>query len=921
MIIGGSNVKKATPVEKVGSLSLSLCVTPGVEAAKVLVEKSAAEPARGESLQYQPIALETLANIRATVPAEYATTVLVEIDQGDLDVAAAQAVEAGLPMTLHEDYDRIRINGFDYPSGAPCPDLRLDQLLESTPEKDGLWVVQMIGPPTPEWQTTLRSQGAVINAMPANTFVIRADRARAEALVRREGFHHVEPYQPAFKIQPRLAAAPGKVRAIVQLDAGRDLEDALTAIEAMVDRQFSRESRGALRSLLVELTPEQIRLLAQRPEVVWLEPYTRPGFSDERHAMVIAGQHDHDKPNSILTGLRYQDWLESKGFCAPGQTENCIAYSTRVAVFDSGLDRNICRVEVYSGQPDLYDENTGQCQWVDPGDTNSVLRHADLVDREDRFFCIEIEDDFGTLVNTCYSSSPFWHTAKYTFSDVYGHGSSVASLIAGDAIGGTGAIDSSGYLKGSGIAPDVNIVGAKIGGQFGPDDYERLVGKVFGIGTRFANNSWNEYADWDLLDPDDPNWPNFYHIVGYNTFSRMTDQLVRDGDGGYNDFDKGMTLVFSGGNFAWEENDPPYPDPNPDYLTIAPGNAKNIISVGASGGWEHQSENRGCCNQFAWIGEPSCADDDDISDVLFLSTRGTGTFQHRFKPDLVASGTRLQAAESREVNENASEYVCFGATSGAAPLATGSAVLVDAWFGYSAGYHPSPALIKAMLVAHAANLGPSPFGEGGIDRYTNQALPHSPSLAQGWGRLELDGLFSPPAATVIIDEDHRTSPPGPYDPPERRFRNSINTWTESYSVDQTSQDVIIVMAFTDAPGTPGAQYPHVNNIDVRVIDNNPPGSKWPTARYNGNFFQSPGPYSARVNFIGGFVSYTDAVNNVEVIRIPAGDLTDNDFTIEVVAQGLNDQAVPGLDGGVPNQDFALYVINAVAQGGSRGEMP
>ena len=492
-------------------------------------------------------------------------------------------------------------------------------------------------------------------------------------------------------------------------------------------------------------------------------------------------------------------------------------------------------------------------------------------------------------------------------------------------------LDDSDYTEGSGIAPSAVPVVARLWDlaldgppEFVPDDYERLMCKVFGVGTRFANNSWNEYADWNDEGSPSALWPDLYHAVEYNTFSQMADTLVRDGDGGFDEYDNGMTIVFSAGNLEPpDEHVPPWPDPNPDQLTIAPGNAKNIISVGASDGWQGSGEDRECCG--SWDGIPSCDEGsgDDISNVLAGSMRGTGGFQKRYKPDVVAPGSRLRAAWSKGEPGSNPNYRCFGFTSGATPMVTGAAILIDAWYSdeFYGLVHASPALIKAMLVAHAANLGPFPFGEGGIDRYTNQALPHSPSLAQGWGRLELDGLFSPAAATVIIDEDHRTSPPGPYDPPERRFRNSITSWSMNFDVDDPDEDVIIVMAFTDAPGTPGAQYPHVNNVDIRVIDNNPPGSKWPTARYNGNFFQSAGPYSARVNFIGGFASYTDAINNVEVIRIPAGDLTDDDFTIEVIAAGLNGQAIPGLDGGVPNQDFALYVFNAVVEGSSRGELP
>ncbi len=894
------------------------------DAAKVMIDKPADEPVRGEVLTHRPIAPEVLEDLRATLLAEYATAVLVEIADEDLERATTHAVEARLGMTLHEEYDRLWINGFEYLSGAPCPVLRPDQLLLSIPERDGLWVVQMIGPPTSQWHETLRAAGEVINVYPANTFVIRADRVRAEALRNAEGFQHVEPYQSAFKIQPRLARAPGTVRAIVQLDAGRDLDEAYEAIEAMAERRFYRETKGLFRNLLVELSPEQIRQLAQRPEVVWMEPYTRPGFSDERHAMVVAGEHDGYRPNEVTPGNDdgYQHWLESKGFCGDPPTPGCIDYSTRVAVFDSGLDINELNTQNPYGPDDYYNEITGEGVWVSPG-PGSLLRHEDLANREERFFCIEKEDEFGFFSNRCRSAGSGFVFFDFSDENFEGHGTSVASIIAGDPIAGTGATDSLNYLNGSGIAPRSNIVVAKMKGEFSPIEYERLMAKVMGIGTRFASNSWNVYADWDEEVPSNPFWPDFYHDTKYNAFSKMADQLVRDGDGGFDDFNNEMTIVFSAGNYLWRDHNPPFPDPNPDFLTIAPGNAKNIISVGASSGWELPSEGRGCCDQYAGTGEPPCAVDgipeDDISDVLHLSTRGTGSSQARFKPDLVAPGTRLKSAVSTTLDSGGESYHCFGATSGATPLVTGAAILVDAWYSNLTGglLHPSPALIKAILIAHAANLGPSAndLGEGGLDRYTNQALPHSPSLAQGWGRLELEGVFSPGVATVTRDEDHREDPPGPLDPPPRRFRNDITTWSESFTVDQTGQDVIIVMAFTDAPGAPGALNPAVNDLNLVVVD----GEGMSSYRYYGNRFKPTGYHSKR--HLTFFAPQLDSVNNVEVIRFPASEITNGDFTVEVYAQTLGGIGVPGLDEGVPNQDFALYVFNANRDGGSFGGMP
>lgn len=882
-------------------------MSPEIEAAKVMVDKPVEVLGRGEGIRHLPIDPVTIRDMRATLLAEYETAILVEIDDADLDHAAAQADRAFLRMIVHEEYDRIQFNGFQYDSGSPCPDLRADQVLDSIPDGEGLWVVQMIGPPTPQWHETLRSAGTVISAFPENTFIVRGERAKIQTLHRAIGFQHVEPFQPGFKVQTRLARAPGKARAIVQLDTGQDLEEALQFIEGMADRRFSRETTGQFRHLLVEITPEQALQLGQRPEVTWIEPYTKPGFSDERHAMVVAGEHDGDRPNDLgdPDTKRYQEWLESVGFCGDPPAQGCISYSTKVAVVDSGVDYNYCLTYDPYLDPvylDTYNSVTGECIWSVFGQ-NRHHHHEDISEREIRFFCLET-DHTGNWVDQCFSRSPTG-AETYTFSDTYSHGTMVASLIGGDPLNGTNALDPALYLEGTGIAPKSEIVVAKFSSVWDPtpDHYERLIGRVFSVGTRFANNSWNEYANW--LGGTDPYWPNQYHVVEYNLFSRMADSLVRDGDGGFDDPNNGITLVFSAGNYRWWQPDN-NPDPNPDYLTVAPGNAKNIISVGSSFGWEEEWEDRGCCADDYYPDDPTCGDQvDDISDILYSSTRGTHPSGGRIKPDIVAPGKRLRAASESDISGPSSEYRCFGGTSGAAPLVTGAAILTDAWVEHhDPGHRPSPALVKAMLVAHAQDLGSGEKGESGTDRYSGQALSPSPSIPQGWGRLELETLFSPGVEVVWLDEDHSY---GGF----RRFTTFNTTWSDDFEVDDPSEDVIVVMAFTDVPGTPGPPHIWVNNLNLTVIDQDPAKNAG-APRYYGNMFSLGSWYSHR--YKNQFPPVLSPINNVEVVRVPGADFVNGDFVISVTAKTLADKAVPGLDGYYNNQDFALYVVNASGVG-------
>ncbi len=901
---GGNDVNQVGRVENgYPSLSLFVFVSPGAEAVKVLVEKPADEPARGEVLVHQDIAPEALERLRATVLTEYATSVLVDIADDDLNAATDAATDLRLRLILREDFDRIRINGYDYPSGTSCPDMPGNFTISDYTGDVGLYLVQTIGPPTAEWSAAVAAAGEVIHFLPCNTYLIRANPARVSSLIDLPAVQHLEVYQPAFKVHPRLVTAPRAFKAIVQLDSGQDLESITAAVEAMTGSRITRSEGGPLENVLVHITPDQMRSLARRPEVLWIEPYTRPGFSDERHAMVDAAQHDHDKPDPVGTGVRYHTWLSNQNFCTNGfAPTGCISYSTKVAVFDSGLDKNSC----YSIE-DGYDETTGICTWSTSANPPHWDHHPDFGLREERFFCIELSDGTGGFRNGCRvpPNPPGTYEDVFLFSDIQpAHGTAVASLIAGDPFVGLAQTDSSGYYEGTGIAPTARLIAARLfdeqinrAPEFSPNDYERLMAKVYGAGARFANNSWNEYANWDDDGDMNPLWPELKHAVSYNAFSQMMDMLVRDGDGGFDEFNKPITIVFSAGNYKRKAG--VTEDPNPNSLVVAPANAKNILSVGASDGWEDPSEGPRCCYQYGDEAH-DCdgpAHPDDISNVLWLSMRGTGTAIDRFKPDLVAPGLRLRAALSRGAEPAVFDYTCFGGTSGAAPQVTGAAVLVDAWYEHTYGVHPSPAMVKALLTAHAADLGSN--GEAGIDRLTGQPLPHSPSLAQGWGRLDLDTLLSPQVETRVYDEDH--TPSGPM-----RFKCGPGFRSIDLQVDDLGEPMIIVLAYTDRYGAPNAQEPAVNNLDLKVID----GSGSTGSHYYGNLFAAGSALSRR--YVGFHrTPATDDTNNIEMIRIDPAQIVNGDFTVLVKALPLGGKAVPGLDPSCSaNQDFALYVYNA-----------
>ena len=373
----------------------------------------------------------------------------------------------------------------------------------------------------------------------------------------------------------------------------------------------------------------------------------------------------------------------------------------------------------------------------------------------------------------------------------------MGSIIAGDPHEAP-QLDPGGYYRGSGVAPSAQLVLAKVGppnetphvGLMTPDKWASLVAQVNSLGNpnwagtvRIANNSWN------LKRGANSNYDE------YTLFSVQADTLVRDADADPVNGLQETSMVFSVGNCR---------------TTIvlcsaaSPGNAKNVVSIGSSRGWsEGTNEADDECNDW-WH---------SISDIAGFegynadpwSRREFPTEPERFKPDLVAPGSQVAAARSSnfDFDPETNLHHCFWGTSASAPAATGAAVLAEAWYWHTFDHElPSPAMIKAMLVATADDL------HGGHDHKTGASLPHSPSIAQGWGRVNLDTLIpdgSPPTspAVAVFDQDHGAA--------GRRFTANKQYWSVQLQVVNPAEDVIAVLVFTDAPSQTNApvSYTHL----------------------------------------------------------------------------------------------------------------
>ncbi len=173
----------------------------------------------------------------------------------------------------------------------------------------------------------------------------------------------------------------------------------------------------------------------------------------------------------------------------------------------------------------------------------------------------------------------------------------------------------------------------------------------------------------------------------------------------------------------------------------------------------------------------------------------------------MAPGASVMSAETDLVVGTAScEYVPMSGTSMATPITAGHAALVRQYFvdGFypagspdpGAGFTPSAALVKAMLIASAVDLAElgCPLAEP------------VPSRDQGWGIIQLDQvlLFDGSERRLQVD-DEWDGFASASDPPLRREL--------SVGVDGPLK---VVLVWTDPPSTSVAAVNLVNDLDLVV---------------------------------------------------------------------------------------------------------
>lgn len=559
---------------------------------------------------------------------------------------------------------------------------------------------------------------------------------------------------------------------------------------------------------------------------------------------------------------------------------------------------------------DVRQQNNGP--WTDDGD--SIWRFNNIANRFEGItgagVVVAIADtgidagnqDFANRIDAFYDYV-YANQPGIAYTDITGHGTHVAGIVAGDSTN-----DAAFGRRFVGVAPGARLVIQRLPMGFLPQRPVPpvpsplvLTSDASGQGASILSNSWgyrhffwNQRAEWGR-----------YFLQG-----TLFDKAARDANGQMPG-EQPLLIIFAAGNSgAWGPS--PFP-PDPPWSTIqATAVPKNVLTVGASENVHLPAIRPVPPPPYPPLGVLNGDDFADNQDqVAVFSSRGP-TDDLRIKPDVVAPGGLVISSLSANRIvfipgvqnpwcpppggwDHLPDYGYCSGTSMATPHVSGAAALITQYYRSYYGFDPSPALVKALLINGAEDMG---YGYGQVDLNNDQNLdviqgdfdcdgivefPNTPVLGsyiQGWGRINVpNSIYSRDDRYIWFDDEQQYT----FGPPSQgQFTASGETNEYSVTVGGTG-DFKVTLVWTDEPATPNTPRGLVNDLDLVV--RNIRGTRC----YYGNSFRNElqgdndlslqrdcGPRTYRWN--------RDDRNNVENVFLR--DPTAGRWTIEVRAHDI-----------------------------------
>ena len=451
--------------------------------------------------------------------------------------------------------------------------------------------------------------------------------------------------------------------------------------------------------------------------------------------------------------------------------------------------------------------------------------------------------DFGNRVigGKSYTTGTSWR-------DDDGHGTACAGLIAANGRTGTGTTYAGfgPYYVGMGLAYGANLYVQKIFNDKDAimvSDVGKILQDAYAADVQIVSNSWGH----PLVCGGD------YHL-----WDRQFDYATRNAAPGTPGNHQILAVVAAGNS-------------GPNSTTIhPPGNAKNVLTVGASHNYMPDSGNYGNSNYDDGI-------PNDINQIWCGSSRGW-TADSRIKPDIVAPGYAVLTTNSPGVTNNYPykvngtqdlQYRWFFATSAATPTVAGGAALVYQWYQQKTGVAPTPAMTKALLINTAKPMGSS-----------------IPNRDEGWGRMYLTPISDNPDYFYMKDA------------PAKLKTGEYHEYQVAY-MDNT-KPLKVTLVWTDPAANVSDRTPLENDLWLKVYS--PTGEVYFGNAFSGLWTPDGTP---PISPFCGFGDNNDNRNNVENIFIEPG-LETGKYTIRVSGYFIDADC----DGdGTKDQDYALVVYN------------
>jgi len=177
----------------------------------------------------------------------------------------------GLPAAVARDFDiYLKYATFDPIVGEPP----VPADLRTSPAKgeQERFLAQFDGPIKDEWKQSLTAAGAeIVSYIPNFAFLVKMTPEQAEAVRTLPHVRWVGAYHAAYKLDRKLAAAQGSVRARVSLAMGKSADSVRKEIEQL-GGIVQDQGEGPDRQLVSTLPAKALAKIARLKDVDWIEP-------------------------------------------------------------------------------------------------------------------------------------------------------------------------------------------------------------------------------------------------------------------------------------------------------------------------------------------------------------------------------------------------------------------------------------------------------------------------------------------------------------------------------------------------------------------------------------------------------------------------------------------------------------------------